>query len=50
MNDYLDIFNDVIRLATMQPRHRERYTSFPLPAGPRRERFVRAPRRVTKSL
>lgn len=48
MNDYLDIFNDVIRLATLQPRHRERHTSFPRFDEPRRERFVAAPRRVTR--
>lgn len=48
MNDYLDIFNDVVRLATLQPRHRERHTSFLQPDGPRRERFVPAPRRVTR--
>ena len=48
MNDYLDILNDVIRLATLQPRHRERHTSFPRPDEPRRERFVPAPRRVNR--
>jgi hypothetical protein len=26
MNDYLDIFSDVVLLATFQPRQRERYS------------------------
>ena len=30
MNDYLDIFSDVVLLATFQPRQRERY----LPSRP----------------
>ena len=27
MNDYLEIFSDVVLLATFQPRQRERYSS-----------------------
>ena len=29
MNDYLEIFSDVVLLATFQPRWRERYSSAP---------------------
>jgi hypothetical protein len=29
MNDYLEIFSDVVLLATFQPRRRERYSSQP---------------------
>ena len=29
MNDYLEIFSDVVLLATFQPRRRERYSSAP---------------------
>ena len=46
MNDYLEIFNDVIRLATMQPRNRERVPSAPGHCEPQRERIARTPRRL----
>lgn len=29
MNDYLNIFSDVVLIATFQPRQRERYSSAP---------------------
>jgi hypothetical protein len=38
MNEYLDIFNDVIRLATLQPRWRERHALAPRIAEPSRDR------------
>ena len=44
MDEYLDIFTDVIRLATMQPRYRERVPSARGLDEPRRERIARTPR------
>ena len=41
MNDYLEIFSDVVLLATFQPRQRERYLS-----QPRLEEFGRSRLRV----
>ena len=45
MNDYLDIFNDVIRLVTLQPRTREPHSSVPRLSEPPRERIARTPRK-----
>jgi hypothetical protein len=45
MNDYLEIFSDVIRLATLQPRHSERFSSAPGLREPERERIARTSRR-----
>lgn len=44
MNNYLDIFNDVIRLATLQPRSRQTHPTPSQPAEPQRERIARTPR------
>ncbi|MEW9836840.1 hypothetical protein [Mesorhizobium marinum] len=38
MNDYLEIFSDVVLLATFQPRHRERHPSPPAIDGSARDR------------
>ena len=46
MNDYLEIFSDVIRLATMQPRYSGRLPSAPGIREPERERIDRTPRRL----
>lgn len=45
MNDFLGIFSDVVRLATLQPRHVERLSSAPGFHEPERERVARVPRR-----
>ena len=45
MNDYLDIFSDVVLLATFQPRWRERHSSTSLTNENVRDR----PRAITPS-
>lgn len=47
MNDYLEIFSDVVLLATFQPRWRERFSSQPRidDAGRSRPRATFAPDR-----
>lgn len=41
MNDYLEIFSDVVLLATFQPRWGERFSSAPRAVEPRRNRTSR---------
>lgn len=43
MNSYLEIVDDVIRLATLQPRPRLAHPTLPRQAEPRRERIARTP-------
>lgn len=45
MNDYLEIFSDVLLIASFQPRQRERLSSAQGFHEPERERIARVPRR-----
>lgn len=40
MKDYLEIFNDVVLLATFQPRWSERFSSAPRAVEPSRSRAL----------